>query len=116
MKQHKVSATTGFYLLCALAGAIVPWYFNIKAMQQYNTVMVLGHYFKDGTATPLAASITTDFFIGTTPVLVWMMREAKRIGMKRWWLLPATFLISFAFACPLFLALREHKKHSTLFK
>lgn len=110
MKQRKFSALTWFYLLCATAGAIVPWYFNIKAMQQYNTVMILKHYFKESTATSLASSITTDFFIGTTPVLVWMCIEAKRMKLKHWWLLlPATFLVSFAFSCPLILFLRERK-------
>lgn len=72
--------------------------------------MLLSHYFNDGTASPLASSITTDFFIGTTPVLLWMCIEAKRMMIKRWWLLlPATFLVSFAFSCPLFLAMKEYR-------
>lgn len=100
-----------FYLLFAIAGAVIPWYCNIEAMQQYNTITVLSHCFRDGTATPLAASITTDFFIGTAPVLVWMCAEAKRMKMKRWWLLlPATFLVSFAFSCPVFLAMKEYRR------
>jgi hypothetical protein len=109
--QERFSPVLYFYLLLSIAGAIVPWYFNIKAMQQYDTLMILGHYFEEGMATALSSSITTDFFIGTIPVLIWMCMEARQLKMKCWWLLiPATFLVSFAFSCPLFFALREYYK------
>lgn len=117
MQNKKLSPLVWFYAVCSAADAIVPWYFNLQAIKSYNTVMILSQYFKEGTATPLTFSITTDFFIGTTPVLVWMCVEAKRMGLKHWWLiLPATFLVSFAFSCPLFLALRERKSRHKIFK
>lgn len=110
MSMKTFSLLVCFYFACAIAGAVVPWYFNVEAMKQYNTLLILQCYFKAGMATPLSSSITTDFFIGTAPVLVWMCREARRMKMKHWWLLlPATLLVSFAFSCPLFLALRERR-------
>lgn len=116
MKHRKFSAWTSLCILCAMMGAFVPWYFNLKALKQYNTVMILPYYFAEGTATPLASSIATDFFIGIAPVLVWMCIQSKRGGLKHWrLLLPATFLVSFAFACSLFLLLREHKNINSFF-
>jgi Terpene cyclase DEP1 len=56
----------------------------------------------------LTGSITTDFLIGTTPVVAWMVVEARRLGMRhRWFYVVTTFLVAFAFACPLFLLMRE---------
>lgn len=96
------------YLLFALLGLIIPWYFNLQQIFYSPFSFTLVEYFKQGMATPLAASITTDFFIGTIPVLIWMMVEAKRLGMKYKWLyFIGAFLIAFAFTCPLFLYNRE---------
>jgi hypothetical protein len=59
----------------------------------------------------LTGSITSDFLIGTTPVLVWMVLEARRLGMRNWWIyVVTTFLVAFAFACPLFLLMREARR------
>lgn len=67
-----------------------------------------------GFATPLTSSISTDFFIGTLPVLVWMVVEARRLRMRHWWLyLLGTFAVAFAFTCPLLLMMRELKLSAT---
>jgi hypothetical protein len=61
-----------------------------------------------GFTNALTGSITSDFLIGTTPVLVWMVIEARRLEMRRaWFYVVTTFLVAFAFACPLFLLMRE---------
>jgi len=42
-----------------------------------------------------------------------MVVEARRLKMRNWWAyILLTFLIAFAFACPLFLMLRELKLQS----
>ncbi len=99
------------YLLFAIAGIIVPWYYNLQFMLYGDETFSIGRYLADGMATPLSASITTDFFIGTTPVLIWMMVEGSRQKMKHlWFYFIFTFLIAFAFTCPLFLFMRERKR------
>jgi hypothetical protein len=100
----------GFYLLFAVAGAVVPWYFDIKFVVDTGEMLTPHGLIAGGFVTPLTSSLTSDFLIGTTPVLVWMVVEARRLGMRHWWVyLFLTFLIAFAFACPLFLFLRERR-------
>jgi hypothetical protein len=98
----------GFYGLCAAAGAVVPWYFNLRFMRESGELLTPQRWLAEGFVTPLAGSITSDFLIGTIPVLVWMVVEARRLGMRNLWVfVVGTFLVSFAFTCPLFLLLRE---------
>ena len=106
MKQSKILMY--MYLSFAILGLFIPWYFNLQHILYSPLPFTLIEYFKQGTATPLASSITTDFFIGTIPVLIWMMIEADRLGMKyKWIYFILTFMIAFAFTCPLFLYNRE---------
>jgi Terpene cyclase DEP1 len=99
-----------FYLLFAVAGAVVPWFFNIKFVVDSGELITPHGLIAGGFVTPLASSLTSDFLIGTTPVLVWVVVEARRLGMRHWWVyLLLTFLIAFAFACPLFLFMRERR-------
>jgi hypothetical protein len=101
------------YLLCAILGLFIPWYFNLQHLLYSPIPFSISEYFRQGTATPLAASITYDFFIGTTPALVWMLIECRRLKMKYMWLyLFGTFAIAFAFTFPLFLFNRERKLRS----
>ena len=97
-----------FYGIFAVAGAVVPWYFNIRYMRETGEMLTPQAWVAGGFINPLTGSITSDFLIGTTPVLVWMVVEARRLGMRHWWFyVVTTFLVAFAFACPLFLLMRE---------
>lgn len=97
-----------FYLLCSIAGAIVPWYFNITQQIDGPEPFTLSNYLAAGFANPFVSSISTDFIIGTTPVLVWMIVEGMKLKMKHlWFYVVFTFAIAFAFTCPLFLFMRE---------
>ncbi len=98
------------YLFFALAGMIVPWYFNIQYILHGEESLTFLRMFEHGMATPLTSSLTTDLLIGATPFVIWMMVEAKRLQMKYSLLyIVATLLIAFAFACPFFLLMREIK-------
>ena len=102
-----------FYGVFAMAGLVVPWYFNIRFMMESGEMITPQGLIAGGFVTPLASSLTSDFLIGTTPVLVWMVVEAKRLKMKyRWAYVALTFLIAFAFSCPLFLLMREIRLRS----
>lgn len=99
-----------FYGTFAAAGAIVPWYFNIRHMQESGAMLTPQGWVAAGFTSPLAGSITSDFLIGTIPVLIWMVIEARRLRMRHWWFyVVTTFPVAFAFSCPLFLLMRELK-------
>jgi hypothetical protein len=99
-----------FYLVCALAGAVVPLYYNLQFMLYSGETFTVARLLGDGMATPLSSSLTTDFLIGASAVVTWMMIEGRRQGMKHLWLyLLLTFGVAFAFACPFFLFMRERK-------
>lgn len=98
------------YLFFALLGLIVPWYFNLQHMLYSPIPISVGEYIRQGTATPLAASLTYDFLIASFPAVIWMIVEARRLKIKPFWpFIVCTFLIAFAFAFPLFLFFRERK-------
>lgn len=83
-----------FYGAFAAAGAVVPWYFNIRYMVETGEFITPHGLIAGGFVTSLASSLTSDFLIGTTPVLVWMVVEARRLGMRhRWAYVAGTFLI-----------------------
>lgn len=96
------------YGLLALAGAAVTWYFNISFMIESGGTFSLAAFLRDGFATPAAASLASDVSLGAAAFLLWLPFEAKRIGMRRWWLYAVfTLTVAFAFAFPLFLCMRE---------
>jgi len=103
-----------FYGVFPGPGLVVPWSFNIQFMMESGELITPHGLIAGGFVTPLASSLTSDFLIGTTPVLVWMVVEAKRLKMSyRWAYVALTFLIAFAFSCPLFLLMREVRLRST---
>jgi len=107
--MKNLSPVMVFYLLCSAAGLVVPWYFNwqhAKTGEPFSVQI----FIESGMVSPLSSSITTDFLIGATAVLVFMMVEGRRLKMKYLWLYVIfTFLIAWAFTCPLFLFNRERK-------
>jgi hypothetical protein len=104
----RVTPLMVFYGLCAAAGAVVPWYYNLAFMRESGELLTPQRWLAEGFTTTLMGSITSDFLIGTSPVLVWMIVEARRLGMRHLWIyVIGTFLVAFAFTCPLFLLMRE---------
>ncbi|RAV97740.1 DUF2834 domain-containing protein [Pseudochryseolinea flava] len=96
-----------FYLLMAIAGALLPWYFNIQALLG-PVPFTLKNYIAAGFANNFVASISIDFLIAASTMMTWMIIESRRIKMRYiGWYIAFTFLISFAMTCPLFLFNRE---------
>ncbi|HJQ96979.1 MAG TPA: DUF2834 domain-containing protein [Candidatus Polarisedimenticolaceae bacterium] len=97
-----------FYGAFALAGAVVPWYFNLRHMRETGEMLTPQAWVAAGFINPLVGSITSDFLIGTIPVLIWIVVEARRLRMRHtWFYVVTTFLVAFAFSCPFFLLMRE---------
>ena len=113
--QFKMNTTSWtplmwFYLLMSIAGAIVPWYFNLQQLMYGDQAFTLGNYLGAGLANDFVSSITTDFLIVAAPFMVWMIVESRRLRMKGiGWYIVFTFLIALAFTCPLFLLNRERR-------
>ena len=97
------------YLLLAILGAILPWQANLEFMQaQGGAGFDIQQFIADANVNAAARSLSRDLLIGATAVSIWIVVEARRLQVKRWWIaLVACFSISFACGAPLFLFLRE---------
>ncbi|MFM7195739.1 MAG: DUF2834 domain-containing protein, partial [Bacteroidota bacterium] len=105
-----LSSLAWIYLAAAIAGLIVPWYHILEHMRISGNSLSLSDFIAASTASSLAASLTYDFIIGGTAVMVWMISEALRLKMRLPWIyLLLTFTVAFAFAIPLFLFMRERE-------
>lgn len=98
-----------FYLVAAVLGAVIPWRFNILALQQLGSAFTPKAFFMVGfEGSAMLGSVAADFWIGSTVALVWMIVEGRRLGMKHWWgFVIWTIVIAWASALPLFLLFRE---------
>ena len=93
------------YLVLAVAGLIGTWIFNGMAIAQTNdfvTDLV--------TSGPAVSSITVDLLVAAVAGSVFIIVEARRLGMRFGWLyVAASALTAFAFTFPLFLAMRQRR-------
>jgi hypothetical protein len=106
----KPDIRTLLYGLLALAGAAATWYFNVRFITDAGGAFSLAAFIQGGFANPAAASLACDASIGAVVFLLWMPFEARRLGMRRWWLYAVlTVTVAFAFAFPLFLCMRERR-------
>ncbi len=95
------------YALLALAGLCLTWYFNILFMQEQQSADAMA-FIGAAYANHASTSISNDILVAATAFLIWMLREAKQLGLRyKWVFFVLTFGVAFAFACPLFLLYRE---------
>lgn len=96
------------YAVLSVLGLVLPWYFNFQMIAAGN--MGFASFLAGVFANPASSSIGVDILVGATAFNVWMVLEARRLQMRHVWIyLALTLLIAFAFACPLFLLMRERK-------
>lgn len=97
------------YLALAVAGFLGTLFFNLRFAREAGGFDALA-FVAGGFANPAAASLTVDLLVALAAFLVWSWAEARRLGMRRWWLyLALTFLVAFAVAFPLFLLARDRR-------
>jgi hypothetical protein len=93
------------YLALAIAGLIGTWIFNALAIVQLRDY--LGDLVTSG---PAVSSITVDLLVVAVAGCVFIVVEARRIGMRRAWLyIVLSGVTAFAFTFPLFLAMRQRR-------
>jgi hypothetical protein len=96
------------YLLLALIGLILPYYFFISFLIQYglDVQLMLSHIF----ANNMATFFVVDLLITALVFLIFSYQEAQRYRIRRWWVyLIATLLVGPSFSFPLFLYIRSDK-------
>lgn len=98
-----------FYLIAALAGAVIPWWFNLRAFAEPGEPFTPQAFFMVGfEGSAILGSVAADFWVGSAVAIVWMIVEARRLRIRHWWFfLVWTFGIAWASALPLFLFVRE---------
>lgn len=91
------------YALLAVVGATGTWFFNLRSIGAGDP------YLADWFANPASSSAAVDVIVVALVVCLFLLVEARRLGMSRWtWLLvPLTFAVAVAFTFPAFLAWRE---------
>ncbi|HET8880719.1 MAG TPA: DUF2834 domain-containing protein [Solimonas sp.] len=101
-------AAYGLIALLALAGT---WSHNIAYLSHGFAGANLA-FWHDTLANPASRSITVDLFFLTLAVFVWMVLEARRLGMRGVWLyLLGGMLVAISVTVPLFLINRELALH-----
>lgn len=94
-----------FYLVCAIIGTIVPWFFFARffAAQGFNIPLFVQSLFANGASGGFVADVLISFVV----FLVWSFYDAQKLDVNRWWLvLPASFLVGLSLALPLYLYMR----------
>lgn len=98
------------YLVLAVAGAVLPWLANLDYIRESGGAFDIAQFVAQANANPAAASLSRDLGIGATAVVIWMVREARRLQMRGLpWVLLSCVTLAFACAAPLFLYLRERR-------
>jgi hypothetical protein len=97
------------YAALVIAGFLGTLVFNLQFVREAGGFDV-GAFLAGGYANPAAGSLTTDLLVALVAFLVWSFVEARRLGMRHWWVyLAVTFLVAFAVAFPLYLLARERR-------
>jgi hypothetical protein len=95
-----------FYLLAAIVGTIVPWFYFAQfiAVEGLNLPLFISSLFVNN----VASGFTTDLLISSAVLWVWSFADARERGIRNWWLiLPANVLVGLSLALPLYLWMRE---------
>jgi hypothetical protein len=97
------------YALLAAAALVATWSQNLAFMAQPESGGVRG-FLAAAFANPAAASVGFDILFLSLAVFVWMVFEARRLGIRFVWLYIAlSFLIAVSVTVPVFLIVRQRR-------
>ena len=100
-----------FYLVMMVIGTILPWYFftGYISAQGMDLTGFLAAMYENGAA----AGAVTDLFISAAVFWVWSFSDAKRQGVRNWWLVvPATLAVGLSLALPMYLYMRSGSENA----
>lgn len=93
------------FLVLSVAGLVGTWTFNAFAIVQMRDF--LGDLVTSG---PAVSSITVDLLVVAVAGSIFLILEARRLGMRFAWLyIVLSGVTAFAFTFPLFLAMRQRR-------
>lgn len=101
------------YAAVALLALLATWsqnvaYFRADEGAAAGFAMATGRFWQDTLANPASTSITVDLGLLLVPLVVWMVSEARRIGVRFVWLyVIGGMLIAISVTFPLFMIARE---------
>jgi len=95
------------FLILTVVGLIATWYHLVPYVIAQGGFSI-SQFVADINANQAAAAVTNDIMVVVVMFLFWSFIEARRLGMKHWWVyLLLTFTIALAVSFPLFMYQRE---------
>ncbi|MBT8200001.1 MAG: DUF2834 domain-containing protein [Acidimicrobiia bacterium] len=92
------------YAGLAVVGAVVPWLFFAGYFADADRLAFRDALF----GSPLMTGFVFDLSISIIVWLIWSYRDARVLGIRTWWLVPAASLtVGLSLALPLYLFLRH---------
>ena len=110
-KGHsRMSITRTIYLLLAIFGLVMTWYYNLQFMDQSGGAFSIAEFIAASSSNAASQSLSSDLAIACIAGLLWIFFESRRLGMRFFWVyIVLTFSVAYAFAFPLFLFIRQGK-------
>ena len=94
------------YLLLAIIGAVVPYYFFLGFLTQHGLDLPL--MVSDLFVNPISTFFAADLLMSCVIFVVYLRREVERLRMRGWWIFVVVLLVvGLSCALPLFLYARE---------
>ena len=94
------------YLLLAIIGLILPYYFLIMFLAAYG--LDARAFLQQLFGTQISTFFAVDLLLSSVVFVIYLRHEARRYSIKRRWLyLIALLTVGLSFALPLFLYVRE---------
>lgn len=89
------------WLILAAIGLVLPWVFNARYFAAGGSVLP-GPFLEHAFANALTTAITLDVYLAAITFSVAVAAD-RVAGSRRWWAVPATFLVGLSFALPAYL-------------
>jgi hypothetical protein len=98
------------YAAVAVFALIATWHQNVAYLGAGDPLTGTIRFWKETLVTPASVSITVDIFLFGLAVVVWMVAEARRLGIRFVWVYVVLgALVAISVTVPLFLVARERR-------
>jgi len=98
------------YLILAILGVIVPWYYNLQFLGAHDNAGFIEFFEAVFNSSAAGASLTIDITIVYVVFVIWCVIEGRKLSMKHiWFYIVWGMFIALASAFPLFLLMRERQ-------
>ena len=98
------------YSAVAVLALVATWHQNVAYLGDGDPLTGTARFWRETLVTPASVSITVDLFLFGLAVVVWMVAEARRLGIRHVWVyVVLSALIAISVTVPLFLAARERR-------